>query len=90
MPLNACGVSGIFISSLIPNSIQIAIADITNSKQPVVQLDSNSFPIHFGDNLMSLDLSTAASIRNKHFYLMDLRNASGEHWYLKFQNIKKD
>jgi len=79
-----------YLQELNAKSAHIEVYDVTTSRQNQVQLDSNEYTVRFGDNLLNLDLRNVADIINKHVYLMDLTNAGGEHWYLKFQYIKND
>jgi hypothetical protein len=70
-------------------AVHIDILDITSSRQNKVVMDSTEYPVGFGDNLLNIDLRDITDIRNKHVYLMDLLNANGEHWYLKFEYLKQ-
>jgi hypothetical protein len=79
-----------YLQELNSNSVQIHISDVTNSRQQTIELDSGTLAVRYGDNLLNIDLTNVAGIVNKHNYLMDLTNAGGEHWYLKFEYIKKD
>jgi hypothetical protein len=71
-------------------TVQLQISDITKSNQQLIELDSNTLAIRYGENLLNIDLTNINGIVNRHTYLMELTNAGGEHWYLKFEYIKKD
>jgi hypothetical protein len=71
-------------------TVHIEMTDITSNKQNKVTLDSTEYAVRYGDNLMNIDLTDVGGMKQKHFYLMDLTNGVGEHWYLKFEYVKQD
>jgi len=64
------------------------IFDITNAKQKELTLDSSAINVEYGENFKQLDLSSEAALKDKHIYLLDLKNSNEEHWYLKFEYRK--
>lgn len=69
--------------------IQVKLFDISRSKKEI-PLDSFSYSVRVGQNLMSLDLQDLSGIIHNHFYLLEITNSRLERWYLKFEYRKPD
>jgi hypothetical protein len=70
--------------------VQVAIYDISDASRKQVQLDSSSIPVRFGQNFHQIDLRSNSGMVDRHMYLMELVNGTGEKWYLKFEYRKPD
>lgn len=68
--------------------VSARIFDITNAKHKELTLDSSIVAVEYGENFKQLDISTQGSFKEKHVYLLDLKNSNEEHWYLKFEYRK--
>lgn len=82
-------VSGIvkyeYLNELNDSLVYFTISDITGPAQQQVPVDSSFQQIHFGRNLMEIDLRKNKLLINKHIYLLQLTNSRNDKWYLKFE-----
>lgn len=69
--------------------VHFFIADITASTRRQLSADPSMQQVHFGQNLIELDLRGNSFLLNKHIYLLQLINSRKEKWYLKFEYKKK-
>ena len=67
------------------NTIILTLADITGPSQTKIPLDTVFQKIHFGKNLLQLDISKNKAMINKHIYILEVVNSRRERWYLKFE-----
>lgn len=67
---------------------EMKIFDISSSGRKQIVLDSSSYAIRPGQNFIQLDLRDTPGMIGKHMYLLELRNAKQEKWYLKFEYRK--
>jgi hypothetical protein len=67
---------------------EMKIFDISSSGRKQIVLDSSSYAIRLGQNFIQLDLRDTPGMISKHMYLLELRNAKEEKWYLKFEYRK--
>jgi hypothetical protein len=70
------------------NEVGLKLYDISSTSRKPVTLQEEKQPVQFGQNYMQLDLRNSAGMINKHMYLLELRNAKNERWYLKFEYRK--
>jgi hypothetical protein len=70
------------------NGIPLKVWDITTSRRTEIRLDSSYAALHFGQNLINLDLTGKGLLTEKHTYLLEIINSRNEHWYLKFEYRK--
>lgn len=59
--------------------------DLTGGTRKAITLDISTIPLVFGDNYLTLDLTSESSIKNGHLYLMEIAYGSAEKGYLKFE-----
>jgi hypothetical protein len=67
----------------------IQIFDISSNQRKRLSLDSTTYPVKYGQNIMQLDLRETSGMVDKHMYLLELVNAKNERWYLKFEYRRK-
>jgi hypothetical protein len=63
----------------------VNIFDISSAGRRVVPLDSADYRVAYGQNFIQIDLRQKNMMMNGHMYLLELRNAKNETWYLKFE-----
>jgi len=74
-----------YLNELNDASAAVALWDIGSAARQSVQLDSVRQSLHYGPNLVNLDLTGAHHLTNGHLYLFELTNSRKETWYLKFE-----
>ncbi len=79
-----------YVNEINDSSIQLTLTDITAAVRKNIPLDTGYLKIHFGQNLLQLDLRDNGAMREKHIYLLELKNARRERWYLKFEYRKPE
>jgi hypothetical protein len=70
------------------NEVEVKVYDISSASRKPVALPDEKLPVQPGQNYMQLDLRSSAGMMGKHMYLLELRNAKNERWYLKFEYRK--
>ena len=70
------------------NEVGIKIIDISSAARKQIVLDSSTYTVRMGQNFMQLDLRDTPGMISKHMYLLELRNAKQEKWYLRFEYRK--
>jgi hypothetical protein len=65
-------------------SINIRIIDLSSPSRNVVQLESSSMPVKFGQNFLKLDLRNAW-LTDRHIYQLEVSDLNKKKWYLKFE-----
>lgn len=79
-----------YLNEINSNEVNVKIYDIGGAKRKEVTLDSSSLRIVYGQNFVDMDLREHSGIKDRQLYLLELVNAKGEKWYLKFEYRKPD
>ena len=69
------------------SNADLRIIDISNQRRELA-LDSTTYSVTYGQNFVQIDLRENDGLVNKHMYLLELRNAKKEIWYLRFEYRK--
>ena len=67
------------------NTAHMELTDISTAGHQQVSLDSTELAVKYGANYIDFDIGSNASITDRHMYVLELTNAKGEHWFLKFE-----
>jgi hypothetical protein len=68
--------------------VAVKISDVTNSKRKIINLDSSTLSVFYGENFKQIDLTDEPGLINKHIYVLEIINSKQESWFLKFEYRK--
>jgi len=74
-----------YLNEINSSSLQVRLFDLSSQTRKQITLESSTQQIKYGQNFIDLDLSDITGMKSGRIYLLELINAKGEKWYLKFQ-----
>lgn len=77
-----------YLNELNDSAVHVSVTDITEAIHKPVALDASYIKLHYGSNLINLDISPRKRLTDRHTYLLELTNSRKEKWYLKLEYRK--
>lgn len=77
------------VSEINNNTVAVQLTDISSVQRKVVLPDSANTTMQYGQNFIDLDLM-ASGLIHRHIYLLQVTDAAGQRWYLRFEYRKQE
>lgn len=77
-----------YLNELNDSIVNVEVIDLSSGKRNKVDIDTETVPLKYGQNFLTIDLDNNSAMIEKHIYLLELTNSRREKWYIKFEYRK--
>lgn len=73
------------LNELANSEATISVYDISHPARRSISLEQENYALKYGQNFLDIDLRGNTQLKDRNIYLLELKNAKNERWYLKFE-----